>query len=102
MFVATLLAEAGMIWMGWTPPWQEIGFATEPAALLDLIALPVFTGLMLGGWFVLSVIGVLPDEKRFKFSWGRAILLILACFLYEIGMLSLGWPAPWHLPIPSE
>ena len=100
--VATVLAEVGMIWLSWIPPWQEIGITTKPASFLDIVALPTLTGLVLGGWFVLSLSGVLPSERRFKFSWGRTTLLILACLLYEIGMLFLGWPAPWQLPIPSE
>lgn len=98
--VATVLAEVGMILFGWTPPWQETGINTPPASLLDLVVLPVLTAFFLGGWLVISLAGILRAEK--SFNLGRASLLILACLLYEIGMLSFGWPAPWHLPIPSE
>jgi hypothetical protein len=102
VIVSTALAEFGIIWMGWTPPWQEVGISAPPASLFDLIVLPALTGLFLGGWLVTSFAGALPAEKRFQFRIGRAALLGMACLLYEIGMLWLGWPAPWHLPIPSE
>ncbi len=100
--IATLLAEAGIIWLGWTPPWKETGIVSLPPSLLDLIVLPAVAVLILGMWLIGSLAGVLPADKRFQFSVGRAALLGLACLLYEIGMLWLGWPAPWHLPIPSE
>jgi len=102
IIISALLAEAGMIWLGWTPPWQETGVSTPQASTLDLIALPALTGLVLGLWFILSLAGCLPANGRMGFRPGRAVLLGLACFLYEIGMLFFGWPAPWHLPIPSE
>lgn len=102
LIVSTLLAEAGMIWLGWTPPWQETGIITPPASLLDLIVLPLLIGLVLAAWLVASLVGLLPAEKRYQFSLRHAALLGLACLLYEIGMFSFGWPAPWHLPIPSE
>jgi len=98
--LATFLAEAGLIWLGWEPPWQESGIITPPASALDLIALPILVIVILGVWFVASRLGV--DNTRFKFSLPQAALLILACLLYEVGMLLLGWPAPWHLPIPSQ
>ncbi len=100
--IATLLAEAGIIWLGWTPPWKETGIVSLSPSLLDLIVLPAVAVLILGVWLIGSLAGMLPADKRFEFSAGRAALLGLACLLYEIGMLWLGWPAPWNLPIPSE
>ncbi len=97
-----VLAEAGVVWMGWTPPWQEKGIVTPAASLLDLIVLPALAGLGLGIWLVLSGMGVLSANTRFKFSVPRALLLGLSCLLYEVGMIVLRWPAPWNLPIPSQ
>ena len=102
VIVSTLLAEAGIMWLGWAPPWREIDISTPPASLLDLIALPALTALIIGVWPVLSLAGCLPATGRLGFGPGRAALLGLACLLYEAGMIFLGWPAPWHLPIPSE
>lgn len=100
--ISSLLAEAGMIWLGWAPPWQESGVSTSPASTLDLIALPALAVLIIALWFVLSLIGCLPATGRFGFRIGRAVLLGLAFLLYEFGMVVFGWPAPWHLPIPSQ
>jgi hypothetical protein len=102
IIVSALLAEAGMIWLGWTPPWQEAGISAPPASPLDLIALPALAVFLPGLWFILSLTGCLPASGRLGFRFGRAALLGLACLLYETGMLFFGWPAPWHLPIPSE
>jgi hypothetical protein len=98
--LSTFLAEAGLIWLGWEPPWQERGIIAPSASTIDLIGLPMIVLVILGAWFVVSRLG-LPDP-RFKFSLPRAALLILSCLLYEVGMLFLGWPAPWHLPLPSQ
>jgi hypothetical protein len=98
--LSTFLAEAGLIWLGWEPPWQESGIITPPASALDLVALPILVVVILGVWVVASRLGV--NNTRFTFSWLRAALLLLSCLLYEVGMLLLDWPAPWHLPIPSQ
>jgi len=98
--LATVLAEAGVIWFGWTPPWQESGIITPPASTFDLIALAALMFIILGVWFVIA--RILPTEMRYRFSLWRVVFLTLACLIYELGMILLGWPAPWHLPIPSE
>ncbi len=98
--VAAILAEAGVILFGWTPPWQESGIITPPASAFDLIILPVLALIILGVWFVISRLW--RSEARYRFSLWRVTLLVFAFLIYELGMLLLDWPAPWHLPIPSE
>lgn len=100
IILSTFFAEAGVVRMGWNPPWQESGIITPPASPLDLIALLTLVVVILGAWFMSSRLGL--ADTRFKFSLARAALLILSCLIYEVGMLFLGWPAPWHLHIPSE
>ncbi|SRR6266498_527147 len=99
IIVAAILAEAGVVLFGWTPPWQESGIVTAPPSTFDLIALPLLLFIILVAWFLSSRLLL---NARFQFSLWRVSLLTLACLIYELGMLFLGWPAPWHLPIPSE
>ncbi len=95
LVVATgLLAEVGVIWMGWEPPWQEQGIQAVPASPFEILLLPALACLLLGFWYFLSVIGLASGNERLKFRVGPAFLLVFACLAYEAGMIFFHWPAP--------
>ena len=102
IILAFLIAEAGRILLGWELPWQIQGVIVAPPSTFDLIALPSLACLGLMVWFGFSTLGMGAINPRIRFNVWRALLLAIACLLYLIGMIWFKWPAPWHLPIPSE
>ena len=66
--LSLILAEAGTMLLGWSPPWLVEGVISPPASLADLIALPVIAFVGLGVWFGLSVLAITPARAKLKIT----------------------------------
>jgi len=97
-----VLAEAGAIGLGWLPPWREAGVLSPPASPAERIAMPLLILTILSAWALANSAGIGVSDSRFRLGTRRASLLVLSGLLYEGGMIVLGWPPPWRIPLPSQ
>jgi hypothetical protein len=98
----TLLAEAGAIGFGWLPPWREVGVLAPPASLAERVGVALVIAMILGVWALANGVGLGATDSRWKLDGRRVSLLVVAGLLYEGGMIVLGWPPPWRIPLPSQ